>query len=108
MKKRIKAKEKIDKNNPPLTKKELASMRPMRAVLPELAEWSAKRGRGKQKAPVKVPVMVRVDKATCDIIRNSGKRWQTRLNKVLGEVVKNRRYQSLRNMLLEEDNHARK
>jgi len=42
--------------------------------------WATRRRRrGKQKAPTKVPLYIRVDPAALDAWRATGKGWQTRL-----------------------------
>jgi uncharacterized protein (DUF4415 family) len=46
------------------------------------AEWfaKAKRHRGKQKAPTKVPVTIRLDADIVDAYKAGGKGWQARMN----------------------------
>lgn len=46
-----------------------------------------KAGRGKQKAPTKVPTTVRLSPEVLEYFRASGKGWQTRLDTVLREYV---------------------
>ena len=46
-----------------------------------------RRGRGKQKAPVKVRVSVRLDADLVEKFRDSGRGWQTRMNGMLRRSV---------------------
>jgi uncharacterized protein (DUF4415 family) len=69
-------------DNPELTDEELAQGRPFAEVFPELAA-SIKRARGKQKAPTKELISLRVDRATLAAYRASGPGWQARMNAVL-------------------------
>ena len=55
-------------------------------VDPELVEWS-RRTRGRQKAPTKVPVYIRLDADIVEHFRDGGRGWQTRLNDTLREAV---------------------
>ena len=52
------------------------------AAFPELAE-SARRMRGPQKAPVKTRVTLRIDSATLEAFKATGKGWQTRIDAAL-------------------------
>ncbi len=72
-----------DPDNPELTADDIAAMRPAREVLPACR----RRGRGKQKAPVKVPVSLRLDADLVERFRASGAGWQTRLNTLLRKAV---------------------
>ena len=60
--------------------------RPAIEVDPELVEWS-RRTRGRQKAPTKVPVYIRLDADIVEHFRDGGKGWQTRLNDTLREAI---------------------
>ena len=62
------------------------SARPAAEVEPELVEWS-RRVRGRQKAPTKVFVGIRLDADIVSHFRNGGKGWQTRLNDALRRVI---------------------
>lgn len=65
---------------PPLTKEELASMRPFREVFPELAAKMEKdiaaRGRPRVEAP-KVAVTLRLDPDVLEKYKAGGKDWRT-------------------------------
>ncbi len=56
--------------------------RPAVEVDPELVAYS-RRTRGKQKAPTKVPVYIRLDADIVAHFRQGGRGWQTRLNDAL-------------------------
>ena len=61
---------------------ELKAAQPFEAAFPELAE-SARRMRGPQKAPVKTRVTLRIDSATLEAFKATGKGWQTRIDAAL-------------------------
>jgi uncharacterized protein (DUF4415 family) len=73
-------------DNPELTDEELAQGRPFAEVFPELAA-SIKRARGKQKAPTKELISLRVDRDTLAAYRASGPGWQARMNDVLKQGI---------------------
>jgi uncharacterized protein (DUF4415 family) len=76
----------LDPDNPELTDDELASLRPVREVHPELvAEYL--RTRGKQKAPTKVLVSLRLEREVVERLRASGPGWQSRANDMLRKAV---------------------
>ena len=66
--------------------KDRTSARPAIEVDPELVEWS-RRTRGRQKAPTKLPVYIRLDVDIVEHFRDGGKGWQTRLNDALRRAV---------------------
>jgi uncharacterized protein (DUF4415 family) len=77
----------------PLTSSELKRLRPAREVDPELvAAYEAGtlryRGqRGKQKAPTKAQVTLRLDRDVLAFFQNKGAGWQTRIGKALKAFV---------------------
>lgn len=74
-----------DVDSPVLTEAKMAGMRPLAEVDPELAAW-AKRGRGqrgKQKAPTKIAMALRLDPDVLDAYKSTGKGWQSRMNETL-------------------------
>lgn len=77
-------------DSPPLTKEELASMRPFREVFPEIAEKMEKaiaaRGRPKIEAP-KVAVTLRLDPDVLDKFKSSGKDWRGRMAEELRKAA---------------------
>jgi uncharacterized protein (DUF4415 family) len=68
------------------TDEQLAQAKPFAEVFPELAA-SIKRARGKQKAPTKELISLRVDRDTVAAYRASGPGWQARMNTVLKHGV---------------------
>lgn len=48
---------------------------------------SKRRLRGKQKAPTKVPLYIRIDPAALDAWRATGKGWQTRLAEAIASTA---------------------
>ena len=82
---RIRAGIKLDPDNPELTPKKLAQMRPFR-------ELQAERRRGRPTSTVhKEPVTVRLDPEIVDFFRSGGPGWQTRMNAALAEYVRRHR-----------------
>jgi uncharacterized protein (DUF4415 family) len=78
-------------DSPPLTKEELASMRPFREVFPEIAEKMEKaiaaRGRPRVDAP-KVAVTLRLDPDVLETFKASGKGWRSRMAEELRKAAK--------------------
>lgn len=68
------------------TAEELARMRPASEVVPHIVE-RYRRTRGKQKAPTKKHVSIRLDADLAEHFRSSGPGWQTRLNDALRQAV---------------------
>ncbi len=76
----------LDPDAPEWTDEDWARARPASAVVPHIvAEYQ--RTRGKQKAPVKEKVTLRLDADILAHFRRDGKGWQTRLNDVLRKAV---------------------
>ena len=73
-------------SNPEWTTEEMAKARPFAEVLPELAA-SARRVRGKQKAPTKQLVSLRLDRSIIEAFKAEGAGWQRRINEVLRHAV---------------------
>ena len=65
---------------------ELARFRPAVEALPHIGERH-RRARGKQKAPRKEQITIRLDADIAAHFRRTGKGWQTRLNDALREFV---------------------
>ena len=74
-------------DSPEITAEEMARARPFSEVFPELAE-SAKRARGKQKAPTKQLVSLRLDREVIDAFKSKGAGWQSLINETLKNAVK--------------------
>jgi uncharacterized protein (DUF4415 family) len=75
-----------DPDNPELTAEDFARMRPAAEVVPDIVE-AYRRSRGKQKAPTKEKVTLRLDADVVGHFRKGGKGWQTRLNDTLRNAV---------------------
>ena len=76
----------LDPDAPEWTDEDWARARLASEVVPHLvAEY--RRTRGKQKAPVKEKVALRLDADILAHFRRDGKGWQTRLNDVLRKAV---------------------
>ena len=75
-----------DPDAPEWTEEDWARARPAIEVHPELVEWSLRR-RGKQKAPTKELISIRLDSDITDHFRADGPGWQTRLNDTLRRAV---------------------
>jgi uncharacterized protein (DUF4415 family) len=77
-------------DSPPLTKEELASMRPFREVFPEIAEKMEKaiaaRGRPRVESP-KVAVTLRLDPDVLETFKASGKDWRARMAEELRKAA---------------------
>ena len=76
----------IDPDAPEWTDDDWACARPALEVVPHVVE-EYRRTRGKQKAPTKVFVGIRLDADIVAHFRESGKGWQTRLNEALRQVI---------------------
>ena len=75
-----------DPDAPEWTEEDWARARPAIEVDPELVEWS-RRTRGKQRAPVKELISIRLDPDITEYFRSTGPGWQTRLNDTLRRAV---------------------
>ena len=75
-----------DPDAPEWTEEDWARARPAIEVDPELVEW-ARRGRGKQKAPRKELISIRLDPDITEYFRAGGPGWQTRLNDTLRQAL---------------------
>ena len=69
-------------DTPAATSNELKAAQSFDAVFPALAE-RARRMRGPQKAPVKTRVTLRIEQATLEAFKATGKGWQTRMDAAL-------------------------
>ncbi|NBI43236.1 toxin-antitoxin system, antitoxin component [[Haemophilus] felis] len=93
--------EEYDIANRPLTDEELAQFRPLREAMPpefvemvlaHQAERERKglmKTRGKQKAPTKEVISIRLSPDVLAAFRATGKGWQTRIDDVLRQHVAN-------------------
>ena len=69
-----------------LTADEIRRMRPASEVIPHIVERH-RRPRGKQKAPTKELISIRIDADLATHFRDSGPGWQSRLNDTLRKSV---------------------
>lgn len=69
-----------------LTEDDFASVRPASEVLPHIVEnW--RKGRGRQSAPTKEQITIRLDADLTAHFRSGGPGWQTRIKNTLREAV---------------------
>ena len=73
-------------DTPEFTEQEMAKAKPFAEVFPELAA-SAKRTRGKQRAPTKQLISLRLDRAVVEAFKAGGSGWQRRINDALKSAV---------------------
>lgn len=74
-------------DTPEFTEEEMAKAKPFVEVFPELAT-SVKRTRGKQRAPTKQLISLRLDRTVIDAFKASGPGWQRRMNEALKSAVR--------------------
>jgi uncharacterized protein (DUF4415 family) len=87
---RARKKPAVDRDNPEWTRKDFAHARPAREVTPEVVA-AARRFRGKQRAPTKRLVSMRIDRDVIEHFRATGPGWQSRINEVLRRAAKRRK-----------------
>jgi uncharacterized protein (DUF4415 family) len=73
-------------DTPEFTAAEMAAREALRGGLPQLAA-SARRIRGKQKAPTKQLISLRLDKIVIDAFKAKGPGWQRRMNEALKKAI---------------------
>ena len=73
-------------DNPAWTKEDFAKAKPLSEAMPELAA-ALRRGRGKQIAPTKVQVTLRLDPRVVAHFKAAGDGWQVRINEALLEAI---------------------
>lgn len=71
-----------------LTAEDFKHFKPANAVLAPDVYAMLTKGRGQQKAPLKVPTTIRFDPDVLDAIKATGKGWQTRVNDAMREWVR--------------------
>ena len=76
-------------DSPEITRDDLKKAKPFAEAFPELAE-SARRLRGPQKAPTKVPVSIRLSPEVVEHFKAGGPGWQARIDDALRKVVGSR------------------
>jgi len=79
-------------DNPAWTKADFAKAKPFAEAFPDLAlsakKEIAKRARGKQKAPTKLAMTIRLDRDVVDAFKAQGEGWQGRINAALRKAAK--------------------
>ena len=73
-------------DSPEFTADEIAVAKPFAEVLPEVAA-SARRARGRQKAPTKQLVSLRLDRSVIEAFKSQGRGWQRRINEALKSAI---------------------
>ena len=76
-----------DDDSPPLSRADMAKLRPAAEVLAPQVIAAFRRGRGPQKSPTKRQVTLRLDEALIKHFKAAGPGWQTRLNDALRDAV---------------------
>jgi uncharacterized protein (DUF4415 family) len=71
----------------PLRAKELATLRPLREVFPDMAEWSRKRTRARKGEAHKQAVSIRLSPEVIAFYKTKGPGWQTRIDETLRAIV---------------------
>ena len=71
----------------PFTAVELAALRPMREVFPDLADWSRKRNRALKGETPKQAVSIRLSPEVVAFYKSKGVGWQTRIDETLRAIV---------------------
>ena len=74
-------------DTPEFTAEDMAKAKPFGEIFPELAT-SARRARGKQKAPTKQLVSLRLDRVVIDAFKAAGPGWQSRINAALRKAIR--------------------
>jgi uncharacterized protein (DUF4415 family) len=82
-----KKKTKPDLDDSPMVARELSTLRPLREVFPDLAEWSRKRKRARRGEPHKKAVSIRLSPEVIAFYRTKGRGWQTRIDETLRAIV---------------------
>ena len=70
--------------SPKLSESFLAGMKPVAVLHADMPS----RVRGPQKAPRKAPVSLRIDESTIKAFRSTGRGWQTRINEILRDWIR--------------------
>ncbi len=75
-----------DPDNPALSAKEIAAMRPAADVVPAVVA-AYRKTRGPQAGPRKVQTTIRLDSDIVDHFKRKGRGWQTRINEELRKTI---------------------
>jgi uncharacterized protein (DUF4415 family) len=79
-----------DADNPEWTKEMVRRAKSAQKTFPNF-KFPQPRGRGPQKAPVKVQTTIRLDRDVVEYFKRRGRGWQTRLNNELRGMVSRKR-----------------
>jgi len=82
------AKPVVDRENPEWTGKDFARAVPFNGLPSALRRTLAKRPRGPQRTPKKVPVSIRLSPEVVKAFRGSGAGWQARVDEILRAHIK--------------------
>lgn len=74
-------------DNPAWTKDDFKKAKPFSEVFPEFTA-SIRRGRGRNKAPTKKLVSIRLSPDVLDHFKSQGRGWQTKIDETLRKAVK--------------------
>jgi uncharacterized protein (DUF4415 family) len=74
-----------DVESPPLSDEILSRMKPVKEKHPHIP----KRVRGPQKDPRKIPVSIRLSPDVIKYFKSHGKGWQTKIDTILHDYIKN-------------------
>ena len=74
-----------DMESPPLSDEMLSRMKPVKEKHPNIP----KRVRGQQKEPIKVHVSIRLSPDVVKYFKSQGKGWQTKIDHILHNYIKN-------------------
>jgi uncharacterized protein (DUF4415 family) len=78
----------IDSENPEWTRQEFARAVTFDKLPSRLRQKLSSRKRGPQKAPLKVPVSIRLSPDVVEAFRASGAGWQARVDEILRDHIK--------------------
>jgi uncharacterized protein (DUF4415 family) len=81
-------KNRTDADNPALSDRMLAKMRPAHEVVPGIVEAAKRRGRPPVSGVAKEAVKLRIDRDVIAYFRSGGAGWQTRMNDALRRSAK--------------------
>jgi uncharacterized protein (DUF4415 family) len=82
---------KNDNDNPEWTREMFRKAKPAREVFPRVDFPKPRKGRGPQKAPIKVQTTIRLDRDLVAYFKRNGRGWQSRINETLRDAVERRR-----------------
>ncbi len=82
----IKQKDWDSVDSPPLSDEMLEKMEPVSKHHPQIP----KRVRGPQKKPLKIPISIRLSPEVLSYFRTQGRGWQSRIDKILKEYIRER------------------